>query len=386
MNVDPCPLAGHVITACATSISDAVHDQAEAARPLDPASPRLGLRRQGRRRPRDRDDQFGVLAAEGARCRVAQVMARRACRMEGRGKAKRKTRKRQDPEPKRQRLLTNDATVETMSEILEARWADREADASYGRAGHLSRRIWPLQRQRRVLRAGVMLEAYDGGPQRIDRIKRGHVYVPNWSLVVAGNIQPRRFASMAPYLIDDGLFQRFLTSTRGRPRLASMTTSRPRPASGGTIASSTRHWPECTCGGGRWQVAALLLRCGRPRRAPRFMRLVERLQADPTLPTIIRETAPKWSGLLARLALVFHLVELAEQRNNGAVLSAGGYLPRDRPDRHHGGNLPSPHRSAQPVPARIRDHARGGRRQPGTRAGSPSMFSRMGPTPSPPAI
>ena len=35
----------------------------------------------------------------------------------------------------------------------------------------------------------------------------------------------------------------------------------------------------------------------------RFMRLVERLQADPTLPTIIRETAPKWSGLLARLSL-----------------------------------------------------------------------------------
>ena len=44
------------------------------------------------------------------------------------------------------------------------------------------------------------------------------------------------------------------------------------------------------------------------------MPLIERLQVDPTLPTIIRETAPKWSGLLARLSLIFHLVELAEQR------------------------------------------------------------------------
>ena len=51
--------------------------------------------------------------------------------------------------------------------------------------------------------------------------------------------------------------------------------------------------------------------------AASFMRLVERLQADPTLPTIIRETAPKWSGLLARLSLVFHLVDVAERRRQG---------------------------------------------------------------------
>ena len=92
----------------------------------------------------------------------------------------------------------------------------------------------------------------------------------------------------------------------------------------------------------------------------RFMRLVERLQADPTLPTIIRETAPKWSGLLARLALVFHLVELAEQRKNGSETDPRRYLPGDWPNCHQGGELPPPHRPAQPVPARFRDHARGG--------------------------
>ena len=45
-----------------------------------------------------------------------------------------------------------------------------------------------------------------------------------------------------------------------------------------------------------------------------FRPLIERLQADPTLPTIIRETAPKWSGLLSRLSLIFHLVGLAERQ------------------------------------------------------------------------
>jgi len=58
----------------------------------------------------------------------------------------------------------------------------------------------------------LMLEAYDGGPQQIDRIVRGYVYVPNWSLVVAGNIQGRRLQGMAGDLIDDGLFQRFMVT------------------------------------------------------------------------------------------------------------------------------------------------------------------------------
>ena len=71
-----------------------------------------------------------------------------------------------------------------------------------------------------------MLEAYDGGPQRVDRIKRGHVYVPNWSVVVAGNIQPRRLAGMAENLIDDGLFQRFLT-IHTRPALLGVDDDRP---------------------------------------------------------------------------------------------------------------------------------------------------------------
>jgi hypothetical protein len=39
------------------------------------------------------------------------------------------------------------------------------------------------------------------------------------------------------------------------------------------------------------------------------------------LPTIIRETAPKWSGLLARISFVFHLVQLAERRMAGTALS-----------------------------------------------------------------
>jgi hypothetical protein len=51
------------------------------------------------------------------------------------------------------------------------------------------------------------------------------------------------------------------------------------------------------------------------------MPLIDRLKIDPSLPIIIRETAPKWSGLLARLALIFHLVGLADRQMQGETLS-----------------------------------------------------------------
>jgi hypothetical protein len=51
-----------------------------------------------------------------------------------------------------------------------------------------------------------------------------------------------------------------------------------------------------------------------------FMPLIDRLKHDTSLPLIIRETAPKWSGLLARLALVFHIVDLAAKQMGGENL------------------------------------------------------------------
>src|SRR3954447_19498259 len=49
----------------------------------------------------------------------------------------------------------------------------------------------------------------------------------------------------------------------------------------------------------------------------RLFRLVERIEADPTLPAPLKEATSKWRGLLARLSLVFHCVELAEARQAG---------------------------------------------------------------------
>ena len=50
----------------------------------------------------------------------------------------------------------------------------------------------------------------------------------------------------------------------------------------------------------------------------RLFRLVERIEADPILPAPLKEATSKWRGLLARLSLVFHCVELAEAKLAGS--------------------------------------------------------------------
>ena len=118
---------------------------------------------------------------------------------------------------------------------------------------------------------GRSCSRYDGGPQRVDRIKRGHIYVPNWSVVVAGNIQPRRLAGMADNLIDDGLFQRFLT-VHTRPALLGLDDDRPIAPS---IGRDYRELHEALAklrpvDRGRGQAVALLRRHRRPCRAPQL--------------------------------------------------------------------------------------------------------------------
>ena len=327
LNVDPCPLAGQVLAACAASISDALsikpkqHDPwTQQARVWTCVVKDVGSRGTEMIRSafwpvKERDAElFKAWRSEHAEWKAKQLEAAQA---RG-GKRAGPGEKASEPEPRCQRLVTNDATIEAMSEILkdgdETGKLTLLCDELVAFLGGFGRYT-----DRGAAQRALMLEAYDGGPQRVDRIKRGHVYVPNWSVIVAGNIQPRRLAGMARDLTDDGLFQRFLT-LHTKPTTLGLEDDRPiapsigrdyrdlhqalatlRPARG-----ADQQPVPCYVGSEGHQI----------RRA--FMRLVERLQADPTLPVIIRETAPKWSGLLARLTLIFHLVTIAEQQNRGA--------------------------------------------------------------------
>ena len=123
-------------------------------------------------------------------------------------------------------------------------------------------------------------------------------------------------------LATDGLLQRFATVVPGRGAGGRRGGRRPGP---GPRPRSTL--TTCWCGGcgrsGRAKRAGggfLTVRAGEDAKEPRrrVFRLVERIMADPTLPAPLRETASKWRGLVARLALLFHCIGLAEKTSQTA--------------------------------------------------------------------
>lgn len=111
--------------------------------------------------------------------------------------------------PPVRRKEVKDITIEALSEVfIDNEWGllavYDELTAWFGNFD--SYRAAAVKKDR-----ALYLEAYNGGPQIIDRIMRGHVYVPNWSLSLVGGIQPEAMRKLSGQLTDDGLVQRFIT-------------------------------------------------------------------------------------------------------------------------------------------------------------------------------
>jgi hypothetical protein len=324
LNTDTCPIAAHVLAACATSIHGS-----------------------WRIKPKRHDwwtepailwtcvvKDVGMRGTETIRSAFWPV---RGCDRKNyhewkslhAGWKKRQAEKGKDdpdddnPEPIYRRLISNDATVEAVSELLKTgddyATLTLECDelvvflggfTRYSTTGSSARADW--------------LQAYDGGPHHIDRVRRGHVYVPNWAVTIAGNIQPRRLQGLAADLICDGLFQRFMV-IHTPPQKLGVDDDQPldpntRDDYGQLLAAIGALRPPNAVGTSN--IPPVWVDDDGRAERKQFMRLIERLQADPTLPTIIRETAPKWSGLLSRLSLIFHAVHLAERVRKGEPVEA----------------------------------------------------------------
>jgi hypothetical protein len=323
LNIDPAAHMAHVLAACASSITDAwrlkpkQHDHwTQQARIWSCVVKDVGERGTElirsafwpiHERDKNLRDQWSRDLAEWKAAKTAAKADKVAFN---------------DPEPKCIRLVSTDATIEAAMPILAD--GDKHAKLTivcdelvtflggfnrYTTAGGPGRALW--------------LESYDGGAKHVDRVQRGHIFIPNWSAVVAGNVQPRRLAGMAKDLIADGLFQRFLT-IHTRPAPPGLDDDQPLPVDVG------REYRDlhgalvglCPPTGADGELASVY--CDEDARAERqrFMRLIERLKFDPTLPTVIREIAPKWSGLLARISLIFHLVQLAARVQIGETLTS----------------------------------------------------------------
>ena len=237
--------------------------------------------------------------------------------------AKAKKERGQEPKPPAEvRLATDDFTPEVLCDLLQS------STKVLLRSDELATVLGAYERYQKAgtINAGRahMLALYDGGPRRIDRVLRGKMFVENWSAVPVGHIQPAKVRQLVAGLSDDGLLQRFMLVMPPRvdagdpddDDIATDWSAIDRYAKIVEILFSMQP-PETQ--GARREAGIFVVEAGHDVHAirRRLFRLIERIEADPILPAPLKEATSKWRGLLARLALVFHCVELAEMRLAG---------------------------------------------------------------------
>ena len=112
-----------------------------------------------------------------------------------------------EPKPKR-RLVSHDGTMEALQDILGRQ--DRGIGVL---RDELSGWLGSLEKYSGANASGAdrafFLQAFNGGPNVIDRVARGTIAVNNLLVTICGGIQPDRLRQFSD-LTDDGLWQRFV--------------------------------------------------------------------------------------------------------------------------------------------------------------------------------
>lgn len=117
------------------------------------------------------------------------------------------------PQP---RLFVSDVTLEKLSEVLVENeggvllWND-ELGSIIG--SHDQYRSGGAGKDRYE-----WMRLFDGGPNQIERVQRGTVFVPNWGASMLTATTPHALKKLARKLDDDGLFQRFVLAVAGPRR------------------------------------------------------------------------------------------------------------------------------------------------------------------------
>ena len=221
------------------------------------------------------------------------------------------------------RLATDDFTPEVLCDLLQV------SSKVLLRSDELATVLGAYERYQKpgAINAGRahMLALYDGGPRRIDRVIRGKMFVKNWSAVPVGHIQPAKVRQLVSGLSDDGLLQRFMIVMpprveQGDPDDDDITTDWSAIDQFAQIVETLfAHAAARDARPGR--KARVLQGRGRARRARDPAAAVptgraHRGRSDPPGAAEGGDVS-KWRGLLARLSLVFHCVELAEAKHAG---------------------------------------------------------------------
>ena len=229
--------------------------------------------------------------------------------------------------PRLDRYLIENATIETIGEILRGDDADARQHAPAGkvlvRQDEMSEFFANLDRYRAGGTGGgdrgTYLRLYNGGTYTIDRIGRGSFSVPNWSAGFLGGIQPGPIQKIARDAAEDGLLQRFLFAVPG---------PQDRGVDREPQAEARRRYrdlfpalaalrPLRKLGSEHAQEVAFHADAHQHREAvDETVRIMGRM---PDTTAQLQAAYGKWAGLFARVALTFHLIEIADAHATGAT-------------------------------------------------------------------
>ncbi len=246
--------------------------------------------------------------------------ARHAAEMEAYKEAKKEAKKTGDhptpPQPaNNDRMVVEDITVEALSEILKTNsrgvlciqdelsgWFGAMDAYSGGKTGGKDRAHW--------------LEAYNGGGRVVDRVLRGSIKIPNWSVSMIGGIQPDAIRRIAQNMTDDGLMQRFMVIV-GRNRL-----EQDRAEDADAVRLFSRLVDHLYAVQPGQTVVTLTEEAHQIRE--RVNRYAAELADYQPLPGGLRSHLGKWSGLFARLLLTFHAIDCAAAQVHPCAAQVSG--------------------------------------------------------------
>lgn len=217
--------------------------------------------------------------------------------------------------PGQKRLLLEDTTVEALAvamvdnaqgllvhqDELSSWFGSMDAYSGGGKGASKDRGHW--------------LQAYNGGSRNIDRVLRGAQYVPNFSACVLGGIQPGPMRDIAKRIGEDGLLQRFLVVCAEPARL-----DQDRAPDMNTINGYVELCKHLSSVRGQGhEIPVKLSEEAHQEREANARK--ERRFVDAASSAHLKAWVGKWSGLFARLCLLYHVIECGQD----------GEYPTNRP-------------------------------------------------------
>lgn len=204
--------------------------------------------------------------------------------------------------PPVRRLVVNDVNIPKLGEVL----ADNPAGVICVQDELASWYATLTNKETGAKDRADWLSAYNGGPHVVDRIKRGTVRIPNWSVCLIGTIQPDKLRELSAKSSDDGLMQRFMLIHA-------------QPAGRGVDRAPVPNVIE------NYDALISTLKGMLPATREAPIRLSEAAQAErtclldiidvigclPDTPEPLKYHLGKWDGLFNRLCLIYHMIEAA---------------------------------------------------------------------------